>query len=185
MPLSSCLAPGPQNPLSRGQVLAGAGNGWGRDPILKPHPESMTTMGSSGRVPLVRFGPQPTTIPETASGRHGLSGPGPSRILGVVRPTPRGSIGPPAIIASCCWTVWLRRCLRLSFASARPDPPPHCQEGFLTFFTCANDWADLKGETQLMAILEARYVLQPQKSPFRSMSVVQVYTPLLFHRPQC
>uniref|UniRef100_A0A7S1HTE4 Mitochondrial splicing suppressor 51-like C-terminal domain-containing protein n=1 Tax=Eutreptiella gymnastica TaxID=73025 RepID=A0A7S1HTE4_9EUGL len=79
---------------------------------------------------------------------------------------------PPAIVVCAFNTGFASGDARLR-ASWTGDIKYLIQEGFLTFFTCANDWADLKGEAQVMAILEARYVLQPQKSPFRSMSVVQ------------
>lgn len=44
--------------------------------------------------------------------------------------------------------------------------------GYLAFFTCANDYADLKGELALHVALKSREALQSRKNPFPGMVIV-------------
>ena len=79
---------------------------------------------------------------------------------------------PPAIVVCAFNTGFASGDPQLR-ASWTADIKYLAEQGLLTFFTCANDWADLKGEAKIMDILQAKYALPAQQSPFRALSVIQ------------
>mmetsp|Transcript_13282 Transcript_13282/g.31192 ORF Transcript_13282/g.31192 Transcript_13282/m.31192 type:complete len:131 (-) Transcript_13282:241-633(-) len=53
-----------------------------------------------------------------------------------------------------------------------PDLSAALQRGYLAFFSCANDYSDLRGEVAMHELLGSRRVLPPRKNPFHAMSIV-------------
>lgn len=56
-------------------------------------------------------------------------------------------------------------------ASWSADVATLLDRNLLTIFSCANDYADLMGETKVMAKLKAHWLLSPRKCPFAAPSV--------------
>eukprot|EP00962_Isochrysis_galbana_P023298 scaffold7011_cov112-Isochrysis_galbana.AAC.28 len=44
--------------------------------------------------------------------------------------------------------------------------------GFIALFTCANDFSDLRGETLVWELLHARFLISPQRNPFKAATIV-------------
>jgi hypothetical protein len=54
-----------------------------------------------------------------------------------------------------------------------PDLVQILKREMVAVFTCANDYADLKGEVMVWKLLDANMVVGPQKSPFKAVTIVR------------